>query len=302
VQVGRKFKGRVILDEALDVCRELTLKYNDQFTIQLATNEVSVNNRKRFAYKLEGFNENWVKTSELNPNITYNSLRAGSYTLCVRILNGDGTLGEEESRLEITIRPPLWRTRWMILLYMLIIAGAAWLFVKWYLKKHKEKADLEQLRREQDKHQWISEMRAQMMKEIQQYQKTKAEGEDVEVIHESEAVDDQGEVIATMPKLEVHRSEGDIVALLRDLCDNYKPLEDKKLKLTFGSPLDSISMAFDKTQISRAIEILLKNSVKFGPSLCKIQVTILKPSVDRVAILIADNGVGIPEEHRAKKR
>ena len=62
VEVGEKFNGRVILDEALDVCRELTLKYNDQFTIQLSTNEVCINNHKRFAYKLEGFNENWVKT------------------------------------------------------------------------------------------------------------------------------------------------------------------------------------------------------------------------------------------------
>lgn len=298
VEVGREFKGRVILDEALDVCRELTLKYNDQFTIQLSTNKVVVNNRKRFAYKLEGFNENWVKTSPLNPNITYNSLRAGSYTLYVRILNGDGTLGEEESQLEITILPPLYRTRWMILLYMLIIAGGAWLFVKWYLKKQKEKADVEQLQREQDKHQWMSEMRAQMMRENQQFQKAKAEEESIEVIHESEAVDDRGEMRATMPKLEVHRSEGDIVAFLKDLCDNYKPLEDKKLKLTFGSPQDSILMAFDKVQIRRAFEILMKNSVKFGPPLCKVQVTVLKPSVDRVAILMADNGVGIPEEHK----
>lgn len=298
VEVGREFKGRVILDEALDVCRELTLKYNDQFTIQLSTNKVVVNNRKRFAYKLEGFNENWVKTSPLNPNITYNSLRAGSYTLYVRILNGDGTLGEEESQLEITILPPLYRTRWMILLYMLIIAGGAWLFVKWYLKKQKEKADMEQLQREQDKHQWMSEMRAQMMRENQQFQKAKAEEEFIEVIHESEAVDDRGEMRATMPKLEVHRCEGDIVAFLKDLCDNYKPLEDKKLKLTFGSPQDSILMAFDKTQIRRAFEILMKNSVKFGPPLCKVQVTVLKPSVDRVAILMADNGVGIPEEHK----
>ena len=298
VEVGREFKGRVILDEALDVCREITLKHNDQFTIQLSTNKVVVNNRKRFAYKLEGFNENWVRTSSLNPNITFNSLRAGSYTLYVRILNGDGTLGEEESQLEITILPPLYRTRWMILLYMLIIAGGAWLFVKWYLKKQKEKADMEQLQREQDKHQWMSEMRAQMMKESQQYQKAKAEEESIEVIHESEAVDDRGEMRATMPKLEVHRSEGDIVAFLKDLCDNYKPLEDKKLKLTFGSPQDSILMAFDKTQIRRAFEILMKNSVKFGPPLCKVQVTVLKPSVDRVAILMADNGVGIPEEHK----
>ena len=298
VEVGREFKGRVILDEALDVCREITLKYNDQFTIQLSTNKVVVNNRKRFAYKLEGFNENWVRTSSLNPNITFNSLRAGSYTLYVRILNGDGTLGEEESQLEITILPPLYRTRWMILLYMLLIAAGAWFFVKWYLKKQKEKADMEQLRREQDKHQWMSEMRAQMLKESQQYQKANIQGETFEVIHESEAIDDQGFSAATMPKLEVHRSEGDIVAFLKDLCDNYKPLEDKKLKLTFGSPQDSILMAFDKTQIRRAFEILMRNSVKFGPPLCKVQVTVLKPSVDRVAILMADNGVGIPEEHK----
>ena len=299
VEVGREFKGRVILDEALDVCRELTLKHDDQFTIHLSTNKVVVNNRKRFAYKLEGFNDDWVRTSSLNPNITYNSLRAGSYTLYVRILNGDGTLGDEESQLEITIQPPLYRTRWMILLYMLFIAAGAWLFVKWYLKKQKEEADMEQLRREQDKHQWMSEMRAQMMKESQQYQKANIKGETFEIIHESEAVDDQKFMTSAMPKLEIHRSEGDIVAFLKGLCDNYKPLEDKKLKLTFGSPQDSIIMAFDEVQIRKAFEILMRNSVKFGPSLCKIQVTVLKPSVDRVAILMADNGIGIPEEHRA---
>jgi signal transduction histidine kinase len=260
---------------------------------------VVVNNRKRFAYKLEGFNENWVRTSPLNPNITFNSLRAGSYTLCVRILNGDGTLGEEESQMEITIRPPLYRTRWMILLYMILIAVAAWLFVKWFMKKQKERAEQERLQREQDKRQWMSEMRAQMMKENQQYQKAMAEEEPVEVIHESEAVDDKGAMTPTMPKLEVHRSEGDIVAFLKNLCDNYQPLEAKKLKLTFNSPQDSILMAFDEVQLRKAFEILLANSVKFGPSTCKIQMTVLKPSVERVALLLADNGIGIPDEHKA---
>ena len=298
VEVGKKFNGRIILDEALDVCRELTLKFNDQFTIQLSTNEVRINNHKRFAYKLEGFNENWVKTSELNPNITFNSLRAGSYTLHVRILNDDGSLGTEESLLDITIRPPLYRTRWMVLLYMILIALGAWLFVKWYLKKQKERADMEQLRREQDKHQWMSEMRAQMLKEAQQFQKVKAEDAPVEVIHESEAIDDKKYVSPTMPKLELHRSEGDIVVFLKDFCDNYKPLEDKKLKLSFNSPLDTITMSFDEEQLRKAFEILLANSVKFGPSTCKIQVTVLKPSEERVALLLADNGIGIPDEHK----
>ncbi len=298
VEVGKEFNGSVILDEALDVCRELTLKFNDQFTIQLSTNEVRINNHKRFVYKLEGFNENWVKTSELNPNITFNSLRAGSYTLRVRILSDDGTLGTEESVLDITILPPLYRTRWMILLYMLLIAGGAWLFVRWYLRKQKEKSDMEQLRREQDKHQWMSEMRAQLIKENLQLHKAKIDGKQVEVIHESEATDNQKFVMSEMPALEVHRSAGDIVAFVKGFCDNYKSPEDKKLKLTFGSSLDSIPMAFDESLFRHALEILLANSLKFGPSTCKVQVTVLKPSEERVALLFADNGIGIPDEHK----
>lgn len=298
VEVGKEFNGSVILDEALDVCRELTLKFNDQFTIQLSTNEVRINNHKRFVYKLEGFNENWVKTSELNPNITFNSLRAGSYTLRVRILSDDGTLGTEESVLDITILPPLYRTRWMILLYMLLIAGGAWLFVRWYLRKQKEKSDMEQLRREQDKHQWMSEMRAQLIKENLQLHKAKIDGKQVEVIHESEATDNQKFVMSEMPALEVHRSAGDIVAFVKGFCDNYKSPEDKKLKLTFGSSLDSIPMAFDESLLRKALEILLANSLKFGPSTCKVQVTVLKPSEERVALLFADNGIGIPDEHK----
>ena len=298
VEVGKEFKGRVILDEALDVCRDITLKFNDQFTIQLATNEVSVNNHKRFAYKLKGFNEDWVKTSEQNPNITFNSLRAGSYTLCVRILNGDGTLGEEESQMDITIRPPLYRTRWMILLYMLIIAAAAWLFIRWYQNKLKEKARLEQLQRDVEKRQWMSEMRSQMQKESLRNQTSPANGESVEVIHESDAIVEERPALE-LPKIELHRTEGDIVAFLKDFCENFVAPVDKKMNISFSSPQETIPMSFDEQQIRRAFEILLSNSVKFTLSSCKVQVTALKPSNDKVALLVADNGIGIPEESRA---
>jgi signal transduction histidine kinase len=136
------------------------------------------------------------------------------------------------------------------------------------------------------------------MKEGMQFQKTKPEDEQVEVIHESEAVDDKHYASPTMPTLEIHRSEGDIVALLKDVCDNYKPLEAKKLKLSFNSSFDSIMMAFDQSQMREALEILLANSVKFGPSTCKVQLTVLKPSGERVVLLLADNGIGIPDEYK----
>ena len=80
VKVGGKVNGRVILDEALDKSRRLSLRYyENNFTIQLASDAGSVRNSKRFVYKLEGFHDQWVKTSELNPNISFISLRYGRH-------------------------------------------------------------------------------------------------------------------------------------------------------------------------------------------------------------------------------
>ena len=109
VPVGREIDGRVILDEALNVCRDITLRFSDQFTIQLASDAGVVGNEKRFVYKLEGFNDNWVKTSELNPNITYNSLRAAIALLWRRwFVKRLGRRMETE-----TIRRELEKKQWM---------------------------------------------------------------------------------------------------------------------------------------------------------------------------------------------
>jgi len=126
VVIGERVDGRVILEKALGSCRRLTLRYNDQFTIQLSSNSGELHNRSRFVYRLKGFNDNWVRTSEQNPNISYMSLPAGSYTLCVRMLNDDGSMGEEESRLEIIISPPFYLSWWAIMFYLLCAAAGVW--------------------------------------------------------------------------------------------------------------------------------------------------------------------------------
>lgn len=284
ISVGEEYDGRVILDEALDVCRELSLRYNDQFTIQLATNEVSVGNSKRFAYKLEGFNENWVRTSELNPNVMFNSLRAGSYTLCVRIIKEDGSLGDVESQLDITIRPPLWRTRWMILLYMLAIAGMAFWWRRWFLRKQAEKMKLEQLRRETEKKQWMSEMRRKMDEEMKQF-----------VSRESKVfVADENGVVDTHEET-VYKERLDLVPLFRAVCDDFKAPDDKIISLSFFPFVDYLDIMGDRQQLTEMLQILLKNAATFSPSKSKIKVFLEKNDKNAV-IRIADNGIGIPSE------
>ena len=131
VEVGQAYDGRVILEENLDMQKSISLSYDqNQFTIHMASDNGGVNNSTRFVYQLEGFNDKWIKTAVNNPDITYMSLPPGNYTLCVRMLKDDGTMGEVESRLDISIGSPWYRSWWAWLCYILIIGFGIFIWKK----------------------------------------------------------------------------------------------------------------------------------------------------------------------------
>ena len=218
-----------------------------------------------------------MKTSELNPNITYNSLRAGSYTLHVRMLNDDGTMGEEEATLDITIRPALWRTRWMILLYMLIIAGAAFLWRKWFLRRHERRVQVEAAARDMEQQQWMNDMRMKMAKERSE--------QSSEYVREP---------------IKLNPAVGDLIFFIRHICENYQsPDPAKKAKITFLSSVDELSANFDETKLEEVFNILFRNSVKFTahPPVA-ISVGVARTGDDKAQIQVADNGIGIKDEYK----
>ena len=278
VAVGEEVDGRVILKEALNVCREITLNFNDQFTIQMGSNAGSIANTKRFVYMLEGFNESWVRTSDLNPNITYNSLRAGDYTLRVRMLNDDGTFGQEEATLEITIRPSLWRTRWMILLYMLIIAGVAFVWRKWFMKRLENRMKVETMRRELEQQQWMNEMRMKMATEQANKQRSDGTAKDT---------------------VKLNLTTEDLVVFIRAICEHYEsPIPDKKVKVNFLSAVDQLTADFDEAKLKEILEILFRNSINFTPYDPLISVGVARIQNDMAQIQVADNGIGIKDEYK----
>lgn len=123
VEVGEEINGRIILSENLNQQRSLTLKHGEnQFTIQMSSNNGGVSNKTRFVYRLEGFNDMWIKTPIGNADITYMGLSPGNYTFYVRMLRDDGTMGDVESELRITILSPWYRSWWAWTLYILLTA------------------------------------------------------------------------------------------------------------------------------------------------------------------------------------
>ena len=281
VSVGREFDGRVILDEALDVCRELTLRSDEnQFTIQLATDKGEVHNTSRFVYMLEGFSDRWVKIEESDPNITYMSLHHGSYILHVRMLNDDGTMGATESTLKITITPPLLRNRWIILLFILFVLGVAWLWRRRFLQKHEEKVELEDIRREVEKKQWMNEMMTKLR----------------EKKHEEhpEPAPVQQEPTWGMTADALNKKPGDLQEFMKNQCAQYKAPKEKKVKFSFFPLAHDLMVDFDHDMLGQAVQILLNNAVMFSPKDCRIKVFVDKTSAGG-SIRISDNGIGLPK-------
>lgn len=277
VAVGEKIDGSVLLPEALDYSQELTLSFNDEFTVEMGSNLGEPHNRSRFIYKMAGYSDIWKTTEEVNPNITYQSLRAGFYYLCVRMMNDDGTMGSYEKRIALTIKPPIWRARWMMLIYMLIIAIVAWFWRKWYMKRQQRRLEAEILVRETEKHSWIAEMRRKMAEEGINMADHKVEEH----------------------KVHINLKQDDLVPFIKKICNEFKSPEKLSFKISVVTNVEHLEMLFDPDELKRAIYILLGNSVKFAPGESRISVGIARTANGDAQLQIADNGLGVPEHARA---
>ena len=278
VEVGQEYDGHVILDEALDVCRKLVLHHNENhFTIQLATDKGVIHNPTRFIYQLEGFNDKWIKTEEVDPNITFMSLRHGTYTLHVRVLNDDGTMGENEAVLKITITPPLLRNRWLMVAFLLIVGLGIFFWRRRFLKKQAELVELKLFRNELHKKQMMSVMREEIEQQMREEGKIKADEPDL------------------APVTEGVKEKTDIVPLLREVCDNFKSSDGQAYKVSFFPLADHLDVMADKAQLAYMLKTLLANSAKFSPVNSAVKIFVEQQS-DNAVIRVTDKGIGIPDE------
>ena len=290
VEVGKAYDGHVILNEALDECRKLVLRYDEnQFTIQLATDKGEMHNTSRFIYQLEGFSDKWIKTEEVDPNITYMSLHHGSYTLHVRMLNEDGTMGENEATLKITITPPLIRNRWLMVGFLLLVGLGIYLWRRRFLKKHAERMELENYRNEIHKKHWMSAMKKKLHLQARGGDDDEAGVEDADQM----VTDTMYEELA--PVTSGVKEKTELVPLLREVCDTFKAPGGKFLKISFFPLAEQLEVMGDRPQLAYMLKILLLNSSRFAPANSTVKVFVERQA-DNAVIRVIDKGVGIPDD------
>jgi ligand-binding sensor domain-containing protein/signal transduction histidine kinase len=100
-----------------------------RITFNYAALSLSVPERVRYKYKLEGLDENWSDPVTAR-EVTYNNLSSGSYRFRVIASNSDGLWNSEELVVPFEIEPAYWRTWWFRLSAVILLALAMLLFFR----------------------------------------------------------------------------------------------------------------------------------------------------------------------------
>lgn len=110
------------LTQNIDDIQKIKLKYNQNFfTIEFAGLDFKAPDDISYAYKLEGFDKDWIYNKKLR-TANYTNLSRGKYTFKVKSTNNNGIWSDNQRTLSIEVLPPLWKTWWAYLIYFILFS------------------------------------------------------------------------------------------------------------------------------------------------------------------------------------
>lgn len=119
----KKFNKPIVLDSSLVFAQTLTLPYSDNtITLEFAALGFSFPERNRYAYKLEGFDEDWIDAGTKH-EATYTNLDGGDYVFTVKAANSDGVWSSHRAILRLVVVPPWWRSLWFRVISSVCLLG-----------------------------------------------------------------------------------------------------------------------------------------------------------------------------------
>jgi len=128
----------------------ISLRHNQTvITIDYESISYTRPEQNRYAYFLEGFEENWNYVGS-KTSATYTNLEPGNYTFKLKASNNDNIWNEASVILKINVLPPWWKTIWAYIIYA-ILTGLSIFGIMHLYKKRVNEINTFKLERERRK-------------------------------------------------------------------------------------------------------------------------------------------------------
>lgn len=284
-----------------------------------------------YAYKLEGFDDNW---SYVGPKreATYTNLSPGNYRFRVKAANADALWNENGAMIDFQVLPPWWQTWWAYLIYFLAAATLFLSLRRYELNRQSYKHQLELEKIEADKLKELDSLKSRFFANISHEFRTPLTlilGQ-IDSVLESQSdarstnrlsmarrnADRLQELINEL--LDLSRLEASRVTLsarpvrflpfLRGLVFSFETLaEDREIQLIFApisDKLENIEVFIDPDRLEKVFLNLLSNALKFTPKKGTVTVSVRGPvsvpedstTGEAIEIQVQDSGRGIPAD------
>ncbi|RHW76948.1 hybrid sensor histidine kinase/response regulator [Colwellia sp. RSH04] len=111
----------VKLNRPYSYVTEIELSYLDYFfSFEFSVLDFISPNKNQYAYKLEGYDDNWIEIGNRN-SASFTNLDGGSYRFVVKATNSSGVWSSNVLAINLHVAPPPWQTWWAYTLYCFII-------------------------------------------------------------------------------------------------------------------------------------------------------------------------------------
>lgn len=294
------------------------------FSIRFSVINYLSGRRNLFAYKLEGFDEDWIySTNAAAPRgATYSNLPPGKYVFKVKACNNNGRWSLSPTEFFVHITPMWYQTWWAETLFFLLILGGIAFIIYFFIARAKMKMQMQIEHLERNKIEEISqekvrfyinmshELRTPLSLILAPLEELTEEKNkfDVPVQQKLAYVYRNGRKLlhlvnqlldfrkAESGALPIHVAMGNVEELAGSIFGMFSENAQKRnITYQFRSDLNSSLLPIDKTYVEMMLTNLLSNAFKFTPNGGEITLSLWKKE-NRFGFSIKDSGIGIPPE------
>jgi len=302
------------LKQILDETERIVLTHKqDIFSIGFAALDYADPQSVEYAYKLEGFENEWNYVGN-HRFATYTNLPKGDYIFHVKSTNADKVWVENDRTIHISILPSFWNSSWGIFLMFVLFLALIVLIVFTLFTFYRLKNEVEVERR-------ITNVKLRFFTDVSHELRTPLTliASPVEHILRNEKINDtvKGQLVL------VKRNTDRMIRLINQILD-FRKIQDKKMKLlieeisvynyvkdicqSFNSLAVERNVIFecsnlgkdarlwvDKDKFEKILYNLLSNAFKFTLPGNRVEV-ILTENSETVSITVKDQGMGISKD------
>ena len=332
--------GSIIKDNSGDInapiqypayeVEQINLDYtDDHLLIEFASIEYNNPGDINYAYKLDGFDENWIYTDAEKRYAFYSNLDPGVYTFLVKGTNSQGVWLNDATKLIIRISPPVWETIWFRMLFVLVFFLLVVAVIRYRTRSLlRQKKTLEKLVKEKtaEAHE-ANERKLKFFTSMSHEFRTPltlilGPLEHIrETLSPDHLIENQLSVIQKnahrllrlineildLRKLEtnsmrVHLVKDDLVHFITNIYNAFKTSAIRKtIDLSFSHSQNSFITWFDPGKIEIILYNLISNALHFAPANGKIKIRFAFNSLDNKLLLsVEDTGKGIDSSETEK--